>query len=470
MFPTKFTNRVRFYVTAGSEIRGLMIRLYPTIEQDEALRGIESDLRIRWNWLVKQTEEVISARRAYALRNGLVPSLPEKPNCDGMTPHETRDAWASFRAACREWAGLVHEATKDVPCCEWRPSLREEIARFGFKYDYQFFGSSMFDRVRDNDLDGQPESVRPCSHAYQALVKNYFTKAEGMRRKKFRRTRDPMPLQVRSGDCFTLGEYGSRGKGGRNFYDCQIAFNGLKIRGRLPGRAPWGRVLQGVSITRQADGWWASIKQEVPARELPNAVLGSVIGIDAGLDVIAAMSDGTLVDNPRVREYVDMVAGRQASGKDASRMQQRASRHTRHVLYNDVVKALANVETIKVEKLNGRIGQMGGSPKISTMRKMVSMLKDRYGDRVVEVNPAYTSQTCSQCGVVDKEAWSGLAPGKMRTCPACGYKQHCDVNAAQNIAARGLMVDETRNPLAKPKRSGLAKRNVSNTTLDVAPS
>jgi len=225
-----------------------------------------------------------------------------------------------------------------------------------------------------------------------------------------------------------------------------------------------------VSITRQADGWWASIKQEVPARELPNAVLGSVIGIDAGLDVIAAMSDGTLVDNPRVREYVDMVAGRQASGKDASRMQQRASRHTRHVLYNDVVKALANVETIKVEKLNGRIGQMGGSPKISTMRKMVSMLKDRYGDRVVEVNPAYTSQTCSQCGVVDKEAWSGLAPGKMRTCPACGYKQHCDVNAAQNIAARGLMVDETRNPLAKPKRSGLAKRNVSNTTLDVAPS
>lgn len=455
---------MKFVLREGHEVRGLMIRLYPTAEQEDALRTLESDLRARWNWLVKQTEEVIAARRAYALRNGLVPAAPTAPDCDGLPPQETKDAWAAFGDACREWAGLVHAATDKVPCCAWRPSLREEIARFGFKHDYQLFGSDVFEHA---------EGLRPGAHAYQALVHNYFSgrakggkgRAVNQRRKKFRRARDPMPLQVRSGDCFALGEFGERGKGGRNFYDCQVSFNGLKIRGRLPGRAPWGRVLQGVSITKQADGWWASIKQEVPVRVLPSPVPGSVVGIDAGLGVIAAMSDGVLVRNPREREYSERIAGRQAQDKPVGRLQQQASRHVRHLLYNDVVKALEGVEVIKVERLNGRIGQMGGSRKTSSMRTMVLMLKDRYGARVVEVDPAYTSQDCSACGHRDKEAWS-FASGPICTCPACGLRMDRDINAARNIAARpglasGEVAAETRTPLAAAKKTRKCKRTTA---------
>lgn len=423
----------KFELREGHEVRGMMIRIYPDREQELVLKTIEEDLRIRWNWMVKRTEEVIDARKAYAIRHNLVEPKPQRPNCDGMSPDETKTAWETFRAASAEWASAVHNATDKIPCCAWRPSLSEEIKRFGFKYDYQLFGSDV--------LPHPSPTIRPGAHAYQALVKNFYSgkakggvgRAKNQRRKKFRRSFDDMPLQVRSGDCFEVGAFGERGKN-PSFYNCRVSFNGLKLRGRLPGRSPWGRILEGVSISQQADGWWASIKQEVPIRSVAQAVAGTVVGIDAGLDNIAAMSDGTIVRNPREKVYAERIAGRQAQKKPVGRLQQAAARHVRHLIYNEVVKPMSGVAEIKVEKLNHRIGQMG-SRMTSSMRLMIQLLRDRYGTRVVEVDPAYTSQNCSKCGHRDKEAWS-YASGPVCECPACGHRMHRDVNAAINIANR----------------------------------
>lgn len=55
------------------------------------------------------------------------------------------------------------------------------------------------------------------------------------------------------------------------------------------------------------------------------------------------------------------------------------------------------------------------------------------GQMLGMVNPAYTSQMCSQCGRVE--------PKKIRDrehkCSLCGYTAHRDCNAAQNILALG---------------------------------
>lgn len=427
----------KFELQSGNEIRGFKIRLYPDKETEEKLEILERDLRRAWNWLCAQTEEVLQARVAYAIRQGLVGLRPTRPDYVGLSPEASKLRKEKYLVDCREWYGAVYKTTSKVAGCEFRKT-KDLIEHFGFKYDYQLLG-----RVIEWGYDeGAERVIEPGAHMLQALSKNYHQTAKGARRKRFRRAFDPMPLQVRSGSCFELGDFGRRGtshdSGGKSFYNCRITMNGLRIRGRLPGKSPEGRVLEGVSIRREADGWWASIKQEVPIRNPPEAVLGSIVGIDVGLDYMAAMSDGRRVSNARGKAYAERIAGRQAQGLSVGRLQCSAARHNRHVIYNEVVKPLATVETIKVEKLTPKIGQMGSS-KASSMRSIVKVLRERYGDRVREVEPHYTSQDCSQCGHRSKESWS-YANGRFGKCPACGYSEDRDVNAARNIARKEVIL------------------------------
>jgi putative transposase len=55
------------------------------------------------------------------------------------------------------------------------------------------------------------------------------------------------------------------------------------------------------------------------------------------------------------------------------------------------------------------------------------------GRRIVAVNPAYTSQTCSGCGVIVSK---GLSV-RWHSCPDCGTNLHRDHNAAKNIERAG---------------------------------
>ncbi len=64
------------------------------------------------------------------------------------------------------------------------------------------------------------------------------------------------------------------------------------------------------------------------------------------------------------------------------------------------------------------------------MRQCVTNAAERHGLLVDDVNPAYTSQECSRCGV------RGIRKRHAFTCPHCGHAAHADVNAAVNIRLR----------------------------------
>jgi putative transposase len=64
------------------------------------------------------------------------------------------------------------------------------------------------------------------------------------------------------------------------------------------------------------------------------------------------------------------------------------------------------------------------------MRQSVTNAAERRGLLVEDVNPAYTSQDCSRCGL------RGIRKRHAFTCPHCGHEAHADVNAAVNIRLR----------------------------------
>jgi IS605 OrfB family transposase len=69
--------------------------------------------------------------------------------------------------------------------------------------------------------------------------------------------------------------------------------------------------------------------------------------------------------------------------------------------------------------------------------KVVNKLErfcEENGVHLTKVDPAYTSQTCNNCGVVDKDSRSG----ERFHCKSCGYSNDADTNAALNIHRLGV--------------------------------
>jgi putative transposase len=75
------------------------------------------------------------------------------------------------------------------------------------------------------------------------------------------------------------------------------------------------------------------------------------------------------------------------------------------------------------------------------MRVSVTNAAERRGLLVDDVNPAYTSQDCSRCGLRGKRLRHAFS------CPHCGHSAHADVNAATNIRLRYTLLRQ-RGPLS----------------------
>ena len=93
-----------------------------------------------------------------------------------------------------------------------------------------------------------------------------------------------------------------------------------------------------------------------------------------------------------------------------------------------------------VEKLDFRYSNL--SKKMNrlltrTYRQVIKnkfvRLEEKYGITTIEVNAAYTSQECSNCGFVSK---NNRKTQSEFVCKCCNYKINADVNAARNIVKR----------------------------------
>ena len=81
-------------------------------------------------------------------------------------------------------------------------------------------------------------------------------------------------------------------------------------------------------------------------------------------------------------------------------------------------------------KINNKIQRWNYPKVISKLERM----SEEQGINLVKVLPAYTSQTCSVCGIVD----SNSRKGEVFECTACKVVLDADLNASRNILHRGV--------------------------------
>ncbi len=70
-----------------------------------------------------------------------------------------------------------------------------------------------------------------------------------------------------------------------------------------------------------------------------------------------------------------------------------------------------------------------------TYRTAWNRYKEEYGIKITEVNPAYRSQTCSNCGYVSP---TNRKTQSLFICDFCNKEQNLDVNSAKNILLRSF--------------------------------
>jgi putative transposase len=186
--------------------------------------------------------------------------------------------------------------------------------------------------------------------------------------------------------------------------------------GRLAIR--WSRPLEGtpktVTITQEADGWYATIScAEVPAQ--PLLPTGQETGIDVGLKVFLVTAQGVVFENPRYLRKAE---------RYIIKCQQRVSRR----------KKSSKRRRKTVALLAKSIGDAGWAQ----FRAILEAKAACAGRQVIAVNPAYTSQQCSGCDALVRKSLSV----RTHVCPACGLVLDRDENAARNIQWAGQALRE----------------------------
>jgi putative transposase len=283
--------------------------------------------------------------------------------------------------------------------------------------------------------------------------------------------------------------------------DRALKLDAAQKRVRIPGvgTVPLrkGRAIPafGRAIVVERNGrWWAIFECGREPEALP--LTGRVVGIDRGVHVLAATSDGELLRNGkhggRLRRIVcghqralDAVSvkdargrclnvrdpGRIAAAQRLARAKEREANARLDGLHKAANRIVRSADVIALEVLDVRA--MTRSPKGTLAEpgrnvaaksglnralldagfgKLATLIREKAAwavREVVGVDARYSSQTCGRCLQVDAKS----RRRRRFRCVACGWTCHADVAAALEIRRRAelqrmSMLPRARTPLA----------------------
>lgn len=236
---------------------------------------------------------------------------------------------------------------------------------------------------------------------------------------------------------------------GKEIYLSKIGLVRIKMHREVVGE------IKTCTIKRTAAGEWDIILScEVKAQPLQPKE--EAVAIDVGIESFATFSNGKTIENPRFfkkgekalaqaqRKLSKLEKGtkeRRKAGKAVAKIHEKIKNQRKDFCHKQAKKIIDQYQYICIEDLNIKT-MMEGSHLAKSIadaswnqfRQILTYKAAEAGRKLGVVNPAYTSQICSQCGHLESK---GLRE-REHNCSRCGYTAHRDLNAAQNILALGL--------------------------------
>ena len=341
--------------------------------------------------------------------------------------------------------------------------LKDEY-EFGIKPDFRHYSlCHVFTIMRRDDgttkwLQDYPSkvvriSLKPIETAYREYFKD--RKAGG----KLNRQLPKFHGRYTTEPSFPV-DYQSAKVAGDSLYVQKIGW--MKLVGHNP--YPDGEFKSG-RVKHECGNWYAYLTYEIQAEaSLPHSI--REVGIDRNVSDgnWAVLSDGTRHGGPdlekkvaRRKRYQRKLA-RQMKGSNRRKVTKfrlqkafQAERFARlnwaHHVSKDIASQydVAYLEALNIRGMTksakGTVEKPGRNVKgksglnrqiLASAWGTLELCLD-YKVEVRKVNPAYTSQTCRECGHVDKD---NRKQSRFK-CTACGHADDADVNAALNILAFG---------------------------------
>jgi len=206
-------------------------------------------------------------------------------------------------------------------------------------------------------------------------------------------------------------------------------------------------------LKKEVDGLYISIVIDIVPIQKDNN--NQVVGIDMGIKYFCVTSDGEFIDNPRFLEKqlkTLRVAQRKLSRKYkkgvkiqsknyykqvdvVARLHKKVKDARKDFLHKKSTYLANNYDIVIHEDLN-----ITGMVKSNLSRHIYDVswgtffLMLAYKTQVIKVNPAYTSQKCSNCGHTCKE---NRLTQSIFKCVSCNFEQNADYNGATNIKEAG---------------------------------
>ncbi|MEW5424596.1 RNA-guided endonuclease InsQ/TnpB family protein [Amorphus sp. 3PC139-8] len=378
-------------------------------------------------------------------------------------------AMARIAGACRFVHNLALEQRRDW----WRPGRRFS---FGQQARELTALRRQVDWLRDCPVHALQNALRDVDRAFQA----FFAGRAGYPQFRSKGGRD----SFRESDpaCFTVR------RTGRHSGMVRIPKVGwVRFRGwyAIPGE------LRSLTVSRRAGVWSAAIQWR---REVVEPAPSSLppLGLDMGVAVAVATSDGRLIEGPRAyaaaRKRLAVLqravarkkkgsANRRKAVAKVARLHARIANIRRDWIHKQTTaiaesQGVVVVEALRVRSMSasarGTVEEPGRNVRAKAglnrsildggwfaFRAALAYKLPARGGHLVAIEPAFTSQTCSACGAVDRASRRARA---VFACTACGHTDHADVNAANTILRQGLSSMPVEGRDRAPGEAGTIRR------------